>query len=576
MNEEKGVKNNQSRVYKKLFGIYILMILVLIAALDFYFIKRELKITKENHLYINEKLLDTVDKEIDYINRSADELVKRLYSDHEVVKDVIVFLNNDTTTYLKSKLDKFSASSEQYYKGIEYFTSSAFTGNDALKYITYVSYERGEERKFDRMNRIATHLRNQLSSWNKYDFSDIMTQGETVSIIKEIRHPITFKPEGALILTYELKSIDNIMKNYEGPYETLILKKDGLVVYDSEKRYVDSIHPYAKSLLHGETEVLLDQWYMSYKRLNPLNLWIVTQIPKANVSHLSRSFYNILIALDIFLFILVETVLYFKLKRLTERTDAILVAMDSMKNGDLDARIELTKDNDEINYISERFNEMGEQLKSLIDRRYKAELEQKNAEMKALQSQINPHFLYNTLESIRMKAICNGDREVGKMLFTLAVLFRKQIKGGTFITVREELDYCEKYLEIFKIRYPNKFEFTKVCDDALLDREILKFTLQPLIENYFVHGIDLERSDNRLTLYILKREEHVEIVLEDNGKGMEDDVFERIKKALKTRSGGESIGLTNVNERLILAYGQEYGLYIERSPHGMLFKIKIP
>lgn len=576
MTEKKGVNNNRSRVYKKLFGINILMVLVLIAVLDFYFIKRELKITKDNYLYINEKLLDSVDKEIDYINRSADDLVKRLYSDYDILKDVIIFLNNDTTTYLKNKLDKFSASSEQYYKGIEYFTKNSFTGNDHLKFISYVSYSLGEERQFDRMNRIATKNNIQKFNWNKYDFSDVMTQGETVSIIKEIRHPITFKPEGALILTYELKGIDNIMKNYKGPYETLILKKDGLVVYDSKKRYVDSIHPYAKSLLHGESEVLLDQRYISYKRLNPLNLWIVTQIPKANVSHLSRSFYNILIVLDIFLFILVEAVVYFKLKRLTERTDAILVAMDSMQNGDLDARIELTNDNDELNYISERFNEMGEQLKNLIDRKYKAELEQKNAEMKALQSQINPHFLYNTLESIRMKAICNGDREVGKMLYTLAVLFRKQIKGGTFITVREELDYCEKYLEIFKIRYPSKFEFTKVCDEELLDREILKFTLQPLIENYFVHGIDLERNDNQLTLYIVKRDDYVEIVLEDNGKGMEDEVFNRIKEALKSRSSGEAIGLTNVNERLILAYGQEYGLYIGRSPHGMLFKIKIP
>lgn len=568
---------NRSRVYKKLFGVYILLILALIAVLDFYFIKREIKITKENYLYINEKLLVNIDKEIDNINKSADEIVKRLYSDHEIIDDVIVFLNNDTNKYLKTKLDNFSESKEQYYKGIEYFTNNAFVGNENLKHISYISYSRSEERQFDRMNKIATKTSRNMDSWSKYDFSDVMTKEETISIIKEIRNPITFKSEGAMVLTYSLKDIDNLVKAYTGPYEALIVKKDGYVVYDSEKRYLDKRHPYARELLHGENEVLLDKWYVSYKRLNPLNLWIVTQIPRADISKLSRSFYNILIAIDIALFILVEAIVYFKLKKLTDRTDAILIAMEALQNGDLDVKIKLTKDKDELNYISEQFNSMGGQLKMLIDRRYKAEIEQKNAEMKALQSQINPHFLYNTLESIRMKAICNGDKEVGKMLYTLAFIFRKQIKADTFISLREELEFCEKYLEIFKIRYPDKFEFNKNFDEKLLDNEILKFTIQPLIENYFIHGIDLDRTDNSLSINICENENHIEISLKDNGRGVDEEIYKNIKDSLKNRiQKGNSIGLINVNERLILAYGKEYGLYIERIDRGMLFKIKIP
>ena len=134
------------------------------------------------------------------------------------------------------------------------------------------------------------------------------------------------------------------------------------------------------------------------------------------------------------MFILSQGVSYFKLKVLGDRTNNILNAMDKVKNGNLDVEIPLTSDSDEINYIAENFNYMCKDLNKYIDKIYKAELEQKKCEMLALQSQINPHFLYNTLESIRMKAICNGDKEVGKMLYTLSFLFRKQLKEKNIIS----------------------------------------------------------------------------------------------------------------------------------------------
>ena len=102
---------------------------------------------------------------------------------------------------------------------------------------------------------------------------------------------------------------------------------------------------------------------------------------------------------------------------------------------------------DELDTIADHFNDMCAKLEEYIQKSYTAEIEKKNAQMQALQSQINPHFLYNTLEAIRMRAICNNDREVGKMLYSMSVLFRSQLKENDWITVGQELDYCKQYLE---------------------------------------------------------------------------------------------------------------------------------
>ena len=228
---------------------------------------------------------------------------------------------------------------------------------------------------------------------------------------------------------------------------------------------------------------------------------------------------------------------------------------------------------------------MCKRLKKYIERSYlselnekRAEVNQKKAELMALQSQINPHFLYNTLESIRMKAICNGDNDVGRMLYILAFLFRNQLKENDIISIKSEIDYCEKYLEIFKFRYEEKFEFTINCPDSLLDKQIIKFTLQPLIENYFVHGIRLENNDNKISINIQEKDNKIIIIIEDNGKGIEKEKIRKLNEILSLRVNGEkSIGIANANERIGILYGEQYGIRVlENKNIGTKIVVVIP
>jgi len=165
-----------------------------------------------------------------------------------------------------------------------------------------------------------------------------------------------------------------------------------------------------------------------------------------------------------------------------------------------------------------------------------------------------------------MKAICNGDKDVGKMLYNLSFLFRKQVKDSYIITLKDELEYCRKYIEIFQFRYYDNFNFEINCPEELERYKIVKFSIQPLIENYFVHGIRFEDDDNLLKIDVSKEENDIFIRIIDNGRGISDEKLEKIKdKLLNNKQENDSIGIVNVNKRIVNEYGEGYGVNILRN-----------
>jgi two-component system sensor histidine kinase YesM len=177
-----------------------------------------------------------------------------------------------------------------------------------------------------------------------------------------------------------------------------------------------------------------------------------------------------------------------------------------------------------------------------------------------------------------MKAICNGDKEVGKMLYALATIFRSQVKESEIITVAKELYYCKKYLEMFEFRYQNKFTFDIICPLENLEVKVNKFIIQPMIENYFVHGIRLKDSDNYLRILVESDESEIMIIVEDNGRGITEEEIELINQRLQeNNSSVESIGVSNVHRRITAMYGKEYGVHLEKnSPTGLRVSIRFP
>ena len=180
---------------------------------------------------------------------------------------------------------------------------------------------------------------------------------------------------------------------------------------------------------------------------------------------------------------------YFVISIFSKRTKSIMAAMEELQKGNLSVRIPSVDDGDELSLISSGFNNMCINLDEYIKKVYLSEIKQKNSQLIALQAQINPHFLCNTLEVIRMRAVSKGADDVGEMIYILATLFRNTIRKDMIITILDEINQCRMYLQLFCIRYKDSFSYNIDVQNELLTFSIPKFTLQPVIENYIVHGI---------------------------------------------------------------------------------------
>lgn len=240
-----------------------------------------------------------------------------------------------------------------------------------------------------------------------------------------------------------------------------------------------------------------------------------------------------------------------------------------------DGNFELTDDikgNDEIYDLYEDLKKMVDSMQNLINDAYKAKIQsesfklnQVEAEFKALASQINPHFLYNTLETIRMKAYCNNDKETADLVKKLGKFMRRclEVKDG-MVTLESELEFTKSYLELQAARFGDRVSYSIYCE---VDRKymILPLIIQPVVENAFVHGIEGAKSKGRITVKVMYKDGDVVICVSDNGQGISKERLAELLEKLKRNdtSSGKSIGLTNVNKRIKMYHGERYGLSVK-------------
>lgn len=245
----------------------------------------------------------------------------------------------------------------------------------------------------------------------------------------------------------------------------------------------------------------------------------------------------------------------------------------------------VTTDNaDEITELGMSFNIMVGKIKELLDAKIQEHENLKKAELRALQAQINPHFLYNTLDAIIWMAEAKKIDQVVELVRVLSRFFRITLsKGKDWITVREEIEHVESYLAIQKMRYRDILDYQIDVPDNLGDGQILKLTLQPLVENALYHGIKNKRSGGTIVVRGQRLDgDLLQIRIEDNGIGMTQERLAQIRTLLEADAGdaviGESgYGVNNVNQRIKLYYGQAYGLTIESEyMHGASVSVVIP
>ena len=287
-----------------------------------------------------------------------------------------------------------------------------------------------------------------------------------------------------------------------------------------------------------------------------------------------------------FLFIVI---LYVTLKKTFSKYQTQVVdlveTIHDIAQGEQGKRIDLTKKDQELLLIAETTNDMLDRLERNIHDIYQLELSQKDANMRALQAQINPHFMYNTLEFLRMYAVMENQDELADIIYEFSSLLRNNISNERETTLKQEVEFCRKYSYLCMVRYPKSIAYGFKIDPKLEEMRIPKFTLQPLVENYFAHGVDHRRTDNVISIKALKQESYVEILVTDNGRGMSAEKLAEIQTKLAQRTfehtvdyseKRQSIGIVNVHERFVLYFGDRYNISVESMKHqGVRYRITI-
>lgn len=250
-------------------------------------------------------------------------------------------------------------------------------------------------------------------------------------------------------------------------------------------------------------------------------------------------------------------------REITKPIRSLRDSMRKVQNGQFDTHVEVITEN-EIGSLGRSFNLMTSEIQALMEQNVYEQKQKRKSELKALQAQINPHFLYNSLDSIIWMSEAGENDEVVEMTSALARLLRQSISNDQEeVELEKEIEYVKNYLTIQKMRYKDKLEFFIYVDPRVAHVPIIKLVLQPLVENAIYHGIKYKETKGNLKIYARPVDGRVEIVVADDGIGMDEDVMEHIFDEHRKEQKRNGVGVPNVQKRLKLQYGSEYGIRYE-------------
>lgn len=313
-----------------------------------------------------------------------------------------------------------------------------------------------------------------------------------------------------------------------------------------------------------ELSAFLAQKFYSKELTNRDDMTTLVLLNKQVIWRRILSLIGIIFLCGSLIILLLLAILQRTFKRYTQQVEKIVEATKQVSGGNFKQQIDTSQVQQELKDIAEAINQMIISINTYIEDIYMLEIKQRDAHMKALQSQINPHFLYNTLEYIRMYALSRRQEELADVVYAFSALLRNNTTQEKTTTLLQELEFCEKYVYLYQMRYPDKIAYHVVIDEAIKQLVIPKFSIQPLVENYFVHGIDYQRHDNAISIKAYLKDYKLYIQVQDNGKGVEEKRLQTLRNELAaTTELQDSIGLKNVHERLRGFYGTHYQMILE-------------
>lgn len=373
--------------------------------------------------------------------------------------------------------------------------------------------------------------------------------------------------------------------HYNG-IEAFIFDDHGIILSDKNKKMLGkSIDPIFNKIenppLIQELPIKNETYFVVMKKINNYNLTSCIAVPKKEIMRsLSRSTNNYLYLTLILIFFSAILGAYLS-SRVIKPVNVLMKNISKLKDGDFSVKMNPYKAY-ELNQLSEVFNKMIDEIQYLFHQVYEKQLLLKESELKSLQAQINPHFLFNVLEIISWNARMSENETIYKMVSYLGKFIRANITTGARekITIRQELEYIEIYIYLQKMRFEDKLNVTMtVEDDSILDYYLPTLCIQPLVENAIVHGIEEKIGNSNLAIIISNEKTSIHFEIIDDGIGFDTTRVDfNYNDSVKYRKEGHtSIGIYNSNKRIKLLYGDEYGISIQsKLEEGTKVSVYIP
>lgn len=439
-------------------------------------------------------------------------------------------------------------------------------------------------------SRIVVRRIPQISSNNS---NENIKEVPVITIAKRLVNPQTLQPIGMLILDVNYKRLHEVVNKVRPDHSgyLYILDDSGRYIYHPNNAKIGKIAEPSHRNIHATEHYFLNKkenLFLTWSKSNYLDWHFVTSIPYSELMQGANSIRNTIFFSSIG-FMLIAYIMGMGLaSSLINPVKRLHRYINNVEVGNFTEKVPVVS-KDEIGMLAQGFNNMVERLDTLIDEVYTSKLNeiemnlrQKETELKMLQAQINPHFLYNSLDTIRGMALERDMDDISIMAESLARLLRYNIKDeSSIVTIKQELHIGEKYLMIQKYRFEEKLTYHFDIPAWALEKKIAKFTLQPFLENCIVHGLEPQTGQTNISIIAKSLDsDSFVLLISDTGPGIEEEHLFRITNQLdnaNTTDHVNHIGIMNVHKRIKHLFGQEYGIFINSSlGQGTTVGIKLP
>lgn len=595
-------KFNNTTLIKKFLISYISIIaipILAVATISFKVIqKKNLEDVLKQNRYKLEAECANVDRNIDIMGNVAQVLMNN--------KDMLAYIGG-SEEFTVEELVNFNITTKKEIMNLQYnnsmlksiniFTDNGYVVNELWPLIyreNRVKNNTWYEKTLENKNRVYWDINHYDNDISKAVATNEGEPNLVVSLNRELRYP---EDKHIGIIRIDMLSKVFFPKMFENPNddssEMLLVNKNGKMYGNVDNAFEQNTRFNKKKFFTTfEDTVKNDSGMFSFKdgfteytvvyKEAPLeNTYLVSIIALDKINGSIKYTRNLLVIGTMLLIGMLSLIVYYITNIILRRLYIIIKSLKRVRGGDLDVDIPVYS-NDEIGLLAHHFRQLVNKINVLIKDSIDKKTVTKEAELKALKNQLDAHFLYNTLENIRMMAEIEENYTVSDSLASLGEMMRYNMKWDRdYVPLFEEINHIKNYIALMAIRFEHNINLKINIEEKLMDKEVLKLSLQPLVENSVKHGLikKLVKEDGTIVIEGKEDEKYTYITIIDNGCGIEDDTLAELKEFLDSNEQNtkHGLGMKNVNERIKIYYGEHYGIdIVSRKNYFTRIILKLP